>query len=346
MAGGVHIIGGGLAGMATAVKLRALGFNGDINVYEAANHLGGRVASFFVPEFNKEIDNSHMMIKANDNLREYLRLINAEQFLFTFKPSLYGEKRKIKDVIKLAIKSVFNTECKVPLSLICSTLLKAVKGPAPLFFNVSQSEVFVRPFEDFARKNNIKIVKSAVCVMFNGVSLAFNKETENFSVKTEENKVVFALSPRQLAKILPDTDLKNIKFNKIANIHFLQGKDCNFNFVGSTNGYGDWYKIKDNLLSVTISDCKDEINTDNIFAEAKKILHLPEKSEKCLVVLDKFATIAQDGNNLRLRNQSLKQLKCLPALFAGDWTVCNLPCTMEAAVFSGFKAAEKIMMEK
>jgi hypothetical protein len=345
MTDNVYIIGGGLAGMAAAVKLRSLDFKGNITIFEAANHLGGRTSTFVIPEFGTEVDNSHIMIKANESLSEYLHLIKADYRVSEFMPTLYPEKRKITDVFKLAMKSIFNTEKEVPLSLLCKTLIKALKAPYPLFPNDSLSKTLVEPFADFAKENNIKIVTGATCTNFTQEMLTIRLTSgQEQQMPYDNEKIIFALNPASLNRIIPDFDLEKIKFNPIANIHFLLSKDCDlpFNFVGSVGGIADWYKVKANLLSVTVSDCKKDINEDEIFAEAAKIFQLPSQYEKYKCIIDKFATITQDKENLRIRDLCLDNLSDLPAEFVGDWTVKELPCTMEAAVISGFKAANNI----
>ena len=334
--------------MAAAVKLKTNGFDGNITIYEASNHLGGRVASFPIPEFGREADNSHLMIQANTNLLNYLRALKAEYTVSEFVPALYPQKRKIKGIFRLAMKSIFNTESGVPLSLLCKTLAAALRNPYPLFPNDTLSKTFIKPFEKFAEENNIKIVFNTVCTSFVQENLTLKKaDGQDLQIPAGEAKIIFALPPYALNRIIPNFDLEKIKYNPIANVHFLLDESCDlpFNFVGYVGGKADWYKVKGNLLSANISDCKETINADDIFDEAKQIFSLPEKYEKCKCVVEKFATISQDKENLGIRDLCLYGLSDLPAEFAGDWTVKELPCTMEAAVTSGFRAAEKVLKE-
>ena len=52
--------------------------------------------------------------------------------------------------------------------------------------------------------------------------------------------------------------------------------------------------------------------------------------------------MSQDKETLIKRNRILKSLPN-NIIIAGDWTQENLPCTMEAAITSGFKAAQEVL---
>ena len=67
----VHIFGAGLAGLSAAVHCRKKGFK--INVYEAANHAGGRCRSFHDTLLDCVIDNgNHLMLGGNICIFDYL----------------------------------------------------------------------------------------------------------------------------------------------------------------------------------------------------------------------------------------------------------------------------------
>src|SRR5215475_3899267 len=79
-AGTVHVIGAGLAGLSSAVKLAGQGAR--VNVLEAAGHAGGRCRSYFDATLNQVIDNgNHLLLSGNHATRDYLRSIGAEDRL-------------------------------------------------------------------------------------------------------------------------------------------------------------------------------------------------------------------------------------------------------------------------
>ena len=62
--GVVHIIGAGLAGLASAVALRRSGVG--VVVHEAARFAGGRCRSYFEPSLGISIDNgNHLVLSGN-----------------------------------------------------------------------------------------------------------------------------------------------------------------------------------------------------------------------------------------------------------------------------------------
>lgn len=72
----MHVIGGGLAGLASAVELAQSGHQ--VSVYEMAGHAGGRCRSFFDETLGRPIDNgNHLLMSANHAVRDYLRAIGS-----------------------------------------------------------------------------------------------------------------------------------------------------------------------------------------------------------------------------------------------------------------------------
>ncbi len=80
MAGRTHIIGGGLAGLSTAVNLVRAGR--DVSLYEGAGHCGGRCRSYFDAVLGRRIDNgNHLVLSGNRAALEYLENIAAQDGL-------------------------------------------------------------------------------------------------------------------------------------------------------------------------------------------------------------------------------------------------------------------------
>lgn len=76
MAGRIHIIGGGVAGLAAAVELAAA--DHPVTVYEQAGHAGGRCRSFLDESLGRTIDNgNHLVLSGNASIAAYLRRIGA-----------------------------------------------------------------------------------------------------------------------------------------------------------------------------------------------------------------------------------------------------------------------------
>lgn len=78
----VHIVGGGLSGLATAVALGAAGRAAIL--YEASGQAGGRCRAFADPALGRVIDNgNHLALSGNRAVRRYLALIGAGDRLVT-----------------------------------------------------------------------------------------------------------------------------------------------------------------------------------------------------------------------------------------------------------------------
>ncbi len=75
-AGRVHVVGGGLAGLAAAVRLAAAGRR--VRLDEAAPQAGGRCRSYFDAELGCRIDNgNHLLLAGNRRALDYLERIGA-----------------------------------------------------------------------------------------------------------------------------------------------------------------------------------------------------------------------------------------------------------------------------
>lgn len=84
----VHVIGGGLAGMAAALDLAEAGAN--VRLYEAAPSLGGRCRSFHDPLLDREIDNGgHVILSSNAEVFGFLDRIGARAELVGIEPAAF-----------------------------------------------------------------------------------------------------------------------------------------------------------------------------------------------------------------------------------------------------------------
>ena len=73
----VHVVGGGLAGLAAALRCADAGH--DVTIYEAAAQLGGRCRSFFDPGLDRTIDNgAHVLIGANRHALAFLARLGTD----------------------------------------------------------------------------------------------------------------------------------------------------------------------------------------------------------------------------------------------------------------------------
>ena len=74
--GTVHIVGAGLAGLSTAVRLCQAGQN--VTIWEASAFAGGRCRTFWDPRLERHVDNgNHLVLSGNRSTRSYLDAIGA-----------------------------------------------------------------------------------------------------------------------------------------------------------------------------------------------------------------------------------------------------------------------------
>ncbi|MFZ5618534.1 MAG: hydroxysqualene dehydroxylase HpnE [Pseudomonadota bacterium] len=75
-----HIIGAGLSGLSTAVRLADAGAK--VIVHESAGHAGGRCRSFYDKTLDREIDNgNHLIMSGNHSALDYLKRIGSDDAL-------------------------------------------------------------------------------------------------------------------------------------------------------------------------------------------------------------------------------------------------------------------------
>ncbi|MEZ5647657.1 MAG: hydroxysqualene dehydroxylase HpnE [Alphaproteobacteria bacterium] len=85
----VHIIGCGLSGLSCAVRLAEAQI--PIALYDQAGHAGGRCRSYHDTELDRLIDNgNHLILSGNDDVRDYLERINAQNTLIVSKTASYS----------------------------------------------------------------------------------------------------------------------------------------------------------------------------------------------------------------------------------------------------------------
>ncbi|MDP6352163.1 MAG: hydroxysqualene dehydroxylase HpnE [Alphaproteobacteria bacterium] len=86
--GRVHVVGAGLAGLATAVHLVGRGV--PVTIHEAAGHAGGRCRSFYDNRLDCLIDNgNHLIMAGNKATFAYLDAIGARRHLVAKAPAAF-----------------------------------------------------------------------------------------------------------------------------------------------------------------------------------------------------------------------------------------------------------------
>ena len=161
----------------------------------------------------------------------------------------------------------------------------------------------------------------------------------------DNDKVLISIPPTNLSKILNGQNLPK-EYNTILNIHFKVKTEYIAFFqkpiVGFINSISQWVFVKNDHLSITVSDANSlndmdsNILVNKVWEEICSYLNKKINFESFQIVREKKATYVQSPNNINLVRNFEKKPENL--LIAGDWTQYNLLCTIEASILSGKKA--------
>ncbi len=137
MAGMVHVVGAGLAGLSAAVTLAAAEHS--VTLHEATRHAGGRCRTYHDRALDMEIDNgNHIVLSGNRSAVEFLETIGArdrvsgpESAEFAFCDLATGEKWRIDLGSGLVPWWIFDSRRRVPQTRIADYLALVPLALAP-----------------------------------------------------------------------------------------------------------------------------------------------------------------------------------------------------------------------
>lgn len=345
-----HIIGGGISGLSAAKFIRKKYKNAHIIIYEAAAHLGGRCFSFYDGKLQRNIDNAtHAVLGANTEVK---KLLGKEKF---YKKVFFWKEKQIhsccRQEISFILLSIFNTEPKqiaksLLISLACK-LFPFFPTQRKIYFSRGDlSDKLIAPLSGFADevKTGWKL-QTFTSEKDKINSLKFNRGEINLN---KDDVVISALDAHQYQQIFNGPQFE---FNQITDIYFRTGVPLtlpkNIPFLGTPDNLADWIFINQDIVAVTISNSHNIKLSDDelarfVWQEVRSVNGLiPAFLPPYRVLKHKRATIRQDEKNQALRPKSaLTQYQNL--FLCGDWTMKDYPCSLEAAVNSGKRLAQKI----
>jgi zeta-carotene desaturase len=94
----VIVIGGGLAGLSSAVALAEAGFH--VRLFESRPHLGGRATSYFLPDGNHVDNCQHVTMRCCTNLEDFYRRVGVAEKIRFYDELLFVDRRGRRGKIK------------------------------------------------------------------------------------------------------------------------------------------------------------------------------------------------------------------------------------------------------
>ena len=343
-----HIIGAGIAGLQTAQLLKRKYPQAQIIVYEAAEHIGGRCFSFADSLLGATLDNAtHAILRGNNLAAKLLGKDTKFSPAAFYSPQTGKISRKRFDFINEKALALFNLPLnKVAQGIVFKTLSKLFPFTSrQLNVWFSCGDLSSKLIEPLAQGLDIRLgwkLKDFAAQDGYIYKLIFNKES---IALLPQDKVISALDAHNFVKIFGGEDFA---YNEIINIFYRTSMQISLpeglDFFGLSNMQAQWLFSSPGILAVTISDAKNLKLSDEELALSvwKEVCALRGHQSAFLptyrVLRHKRATICQDSCNNALRPTNC-QSKWKNMYLAGDWTMKNWPCSIEAALTSAIRAA-------
>ena len=293
----------------------------------------------------------------NTKLFDYFSLL---RFFFVSNNStvfeIVGNSKIFKTFWEPLTLGVMNTAPHLASAKVLSNVLKETIYKGEKFCKIFQpktnwNETLIKPAVTKIKKNGGLISYGN---LLKKIKVSDNNVSELFFMKNKikvnkYDRVIFSIPPTNLSKLLGNCSLPN-QYNTILNLHFkIKPKDIELfqkPIVGFINSITQWVFVKNNHLSVTVSNANNLNSSDteelimNVWGEICKYIKKKIIYQNVQIVREKKATYVQSPSNINL----VKKFNNIPEnmIIAGDWTQYNLPCTIEASILSGKKAIETI----
>lgn len=359
----VHVVGGGVAGLAAAVALSDAGV--EVHVHEAAPIPGGRCRSYHDPILDRRIDTgTHLLVGANRAALAYLRRLGALDRMIEIAPAAYpfidlasGRRWTVRPPFGGLISAfhpvalaALNTEpAEASWRLIASVFgrLRSERACRPWIARAGIGDALVDPA--VARLGErLLLGRRLTRIETTGDrarTLVFGSEAVALA---DADRVILAVPPAAAAELLPGLVVPT-ESRAIVNAHFRVGVEVPAPaLIGMNGGLGQWALWRGDVVSVTVSAA------DALIAEAADVLAgrfwrdvgtafgLAGPIPPWRIVKERRATIAATPAMERLRPPGRTRLRNLA--LAGDWTRTGLPGTLEGAIRSG-EAAIRLALE-
>ncbi len=278
----------------------------------------------------------------------------------TLSELLILEETKFKNLNnfwKKFLLSVFNTEIenieKNQLQYVIKNIFCSSSRNSRFYLPKSTlAKLFVHPFWEKSKQLGIEIfLKSKI----SRISFLENDKVEidvNNGNTISYDYVISTIQPNEIEQLLhPKINFPNKwKGNTILTINFkLKKISLKNGLFAITDSFIDWIFIDKLRATIVISNSQDIQNFQN--NDLIEII-LQEINKKCysfsignVVSLEvlKIIKATMSSDNLIINLQEITSFPYNRLLFAGDWTILEIPQTIESAILSGKIVSERII---
>lgn len=179
-------------------------------------------------------------------------------------------------------------------------------------------------------------------------ALDFGEETVTLP---PEEAVLLAVPPWEAARLLPELPAPQLHA-PILNLHFAHATEGPMRFIGLLGGFSQWVLVRPGGVSVTVSAADEAVGLSEEEATARIWPELREAALRFELPGD-WPVAPPPARAVRERRatprHSAGPRPCPPRrplanlAVAGDWTLPELPATIEAAIRSGEAAAAALL---
>jgi hydroxysqualene dehydroxylase len=233
-------------------------------------------------------------------------------------------------------------------AIIRETLLQGGQACRPLIAREGLGGALIEPAIDYLSRRHVEVKLAhelrALRFLDQCVSeLDFGTEQIPLA---DTDCVIVAVPPTAAAALIPGLQAPQ-SYRAIVNAHFRIEPPADFPpMIGIVNGTVEWIFAFPHRLSVTISgadrllDQARDALAKMIWDEVAVVAGLQGPMPPWQIVRERRATFAatpQDNARRPGANTAWSNL-----FLAGDWTATGLPATIESAIRSGYRAAERV----
>lgn len=226
--------------------------------------------------------------------------------------------------------------------------LKGSNGYKMVIPEEGLSKIFCEPTEDFIKSQGGSVLKSE---RVEKIVVDSNKIAQVITKRSSYSGYDFYVSAIPYYALQNMIDIENINFqySPIVTVHFkTDTSKFSRKHFAILNSLIQWVFVHKNHISCVTSNAVNLVNLDEEKIKIKFLeeleKHFPENKfdlEYVKVIKEKRATFVPSINIEKQRSVfscSLDNLK-----IAGDWTISDLPSTIESAIISGTRAAKEIL---